>query len=126
MAEHADSGDSAGPDDDFIETQHLEDGVVSESEKRENGEGESQSEAFEKYQTFAETVGGVPSVRPKDNLYQGVAVLLATAIGAAAGFVYGGGTWAVLLGLAGMVIGLLGSGIVLMILGWVRATRRLG
>ena len=75
------------------------------------------------YQRFAETVGCVPSLRKKDNLVQGIVVLTTTAIGALVGFLAGSG-WGALLGvLGGLVVGALGSGIVLMVLGWIRAAK---
>lgn len=76
------------------------------------------------YQRFAETVGGVPSFRKRDNLIQAIVVLSTTAIGTAIGFVLGGG-YGILLGIiAGLVVGTFGSGLVLMVLGWVRASGR--
>ncbi len=76
------------------------------------------------YQVFAEVVGGVPSFRKKDNLYQAAAVLVTSAIGAGVGFLMNGGFGAVLGLGAGLAVGGLGSGAVLMVLGWVRVFKR--
>lgn len=77
------------------------------------------------YETFAQTVGGVPSLNPKDNLFQGVFVLVGTLLMALVGFILvhnaGGALVGALLGL--IVSGLL-SGLILMVLGLVRASRR--
>lgn len=79
---------------------------------------------FETYHTIAETVGGVPSFRKKDNLVQGITILACTLVAAAAGWFLRGPGAALGLGLAGMIGSLLVSGVVLMILGWVRAAKK--
>lgn len=73
------------------------------------------------YDQFADKVGLVPNVRAKDNLYQGVAVLVTTVIGSGAGFIAAGWPVGVLLGaLGGLVVGGIVSGLVLMVLGLIR------
>ena len=84
----------------------------------------SEEEGDSGYQRFAETVGGVPSFRKRDNIVQAIVVLSTTAIGAVAGFVFGGGYGSLSGMLAGLVVGALGSGLVLMVLGWIRASGR--
>lgn len=76
------------------------------------------------YQTVAETVGMLPSLNAKDNLYQGLFVgvisLLSFVIGYAL-FGYEGGLGMLLAGLVGSA---LLSGGVLMVLGFVRAAKK--
>jgi hypothetical protein len=83
-------------------------------------------EALEAYNTVADTVGGVPSLRWKDNVIQGVAILATVMVGTLAGFLVtfdliGAGIGA----FAGLVGGLLVSGVVLMVLGWVRTGKKI-
>jgi hypothetical protein len=61
----------------------------------------------------------------KDNLYQGLAVLATTLIGAGLGFFFfiGGATGSFIGGFGGLLFGFFGSGIVLMVLGWIRASK---
>jgi hypothetical protein len=68
------------------------------------------------YNLVTDTVGG-PNVRLKDNLYQGLAILVCLALGAGIGFLVttDGVMGALLGGLIGVVAGLFGSGIFLMI-----------
>jgi len=79
--------------------------------------------ARDTYDTVADTVGLVPSVRMKDNVIQGITVVVITEIAALVGFVMNGGGpgHRHLLGLLGS---LLVSGAVLMVVGWVRARSR--
>ena len=72
------------------------------------------------YHAVADKVGGVPNVRLKDNLFQAVFTLLATGVGAGAGLLKGGFTWMVPGIAAGLIGGVLLSGLVLMIVGLVR------
>lgn len=78
----------------------------------------------EKYQTVAETVGLIPSVRWKDNLYQGIAVGVTGLVGVIVGWLASGTREAVLGGLAaGLFVGFVVSGLVLLVVGLVRASR---
>lgn len=79
--------------------------------------------AFETYQHVAETVAG-PSFRLSDNLIQGVVVIAATAIGALIGYLSRGYIGALIGGAGMMILSTLFTGIVLMVLGWVRVARR--
>lgn len=76
------------------------------------------------YETFAQTVGGVPSMNPRDNLFQGVFVLVGTLLMALVGFLMARTEGA----LVGALLGLIGSGLlsglILMVLGLVRAAKR--
>jgi hypothetical protein len=76
------------------------------------------------YDAIADKVGLVPNLRVKDNLYQGVAVAVLTLAGATVGFFLGPATERSLgigLGaLAGLVVGGLLSGLVLMVVGLLR------
>lgn len=97
------------------------------------GEPRTSGDPMDAYHTAAETVGFMPSLRGKDNLIQLAAVVLATLIGAAVGIAltfgpldapwYGG---ALIGGIAGLVVGAIVSGIALMVLGWVRAAKKVG
>lgn len=76
------------------------------------------------YNLFTDTVTG-PNVRLKDNLYQGLAILACMLLGAGIGFLVmsDGVAGALVGGFIGMVVGLLGSGIYLMIYRTVRHAR---
>jgi hypothetical protein len=77
------------------------------------------------YHTVADTVGMVPSLRVKDNVIQAAVVLGATALGASIGLAVGGGMVAIIYGAVAMIGSTLVSGLVLMVLGWVRGAKRL-
>ena len=85
---------------------------------------------MEAYHTIADTVGGVPNLRGKDNAFQAVFVAVSIAIGGGIGALLalaGGGDWTIG-ALIGGVIGLFGgtllSGLVLMVKGWLRAANK--
>jgi hypothetical protein len=81
-------------------------------------------DALDAYNLVAETVGGVPALRWKDNLIQAAAILASVVIGALVGFlVTFDGFFAVVGAFAGLVGGLLLSGTVLMVVGWFRAAK---
>ncbi len=87
---------------------------MSENEKNQSG-----------YETFAQTVGVVPSLNVRDNLYQGIFVAVCTLLLALGGLLMFRSIEAALVG---ALIGLIGSGLlsglVLMVLGIVRAAKR--
>lgn len=83
------------------------------------------------YQTVADTVGFVPSLRVKDNVVQavcvGVGLLAGVGVGVAVA-VANGAEWyigAMLGALAGLILSTLVSGGVIMVLGWVRAAKKI-
>lgn len=80
------------------------------------------------YETFAQTVGGVPSLSGRDNLFQGVFVLVGTLLCALCGFLLAPSdvrTEAALVGaLLGLIVSGFLSGLVLMVMGLVRAAKR--
>ena len=89
--------------------------------------------ASAQYNEFADRVGLVPNVRKKDNLYQGIFVLAFAVIGMAAGWFWDGALIRDVLGdswpirvvigaLVGLVVGALLSGLVIMVLGFLRKT----
>jgi len=84
------------------------------------------SKGSEDYQRVADTVGMVPSLRWKDNVIQLVCVVAGAIVGAAAGYFIAGQepVGAMFGGVLGLVAALFISGIVLMILGFVRARKR--
>lgn len=98
--------------------------------RSESGGPQQTSDAFESYQTVAETVGGVPSLRVLDNVIQGVIVAIGTVVGALVGHTWWGelsGHQGLLLGAgAGLIVSVLLSGVVFMVVGWIRAARKLG
>ncbi len=70
------------------------------------------------YNLLADKIGGVPNVRKKDNLYQGITVALFLVVGLVVGWFAGGWPEGVLLGaLGGLVVGTLISGLVILVLG---------
>ncbi|GJQ29911.1 MAG: hypothetical protein HBSAPP03_17950 [Phycisphaerae bacterium] len=80
------------------------------------------------YHQVADTVGGVPNLRLKDNVVQTLVVLGAMLLGGLIGSIL---AWTGVLewewylaagagAVAGMILGTLFSGLVLMVLGWVR------
>lgn len=88
---------------------------------------------MEAYHAIADTVGGVPNLRGKDNAFQAIFVALSIAIGGGFGAllvlagVGGGVDWtigALIGGIAGLFGGTLLSGLVLMIKGWLRAANK--
>lgn len=82
------------------------------------------SDGLEAYQTVAETIGG-PSLRVKDNVVQAIVVFACMGVGAAIGFFGWGGLGAAIGGVSGMIGGTLVSGGVLMVLGLVRAAKKI-
>jgi hypothetical protein len=83
------------------------------------------------YQTVADTVGFVPSLRVKDNVVQaicvGVGLLAGVGVGVAVA-VANGAEWyigAMLGALGGLILSTLVSGGVIMVLGWVRAAKKI-
>jgi hypothetical protein len=73
------------------------------------------------YDRLADKVGLVPNVRERDNLYQGIAILCVTALTTPIGLFVGGWPLGVIESVvAGLVVGGLGSGFVLMIVGLMR------
>ncbi len=83
----------------------------------------SKHDALEAYNTVAETVAG-PSLRWKDNLIQAVCVIGGLLLGAGIGTLFDFPIGTAIGAVAGMVASTLISGIVLMVLGWVRAARK--
>ena len=84
----------------------------------------AQKSKRETYDTVADTVGLVPSLRLKDNVIQGVTVVVVTGIGALVGFLTNGGTGLAVGSLLGLIGSLFVSGAVLMVVGWVRAAKK--
>jgi hypothetical protein len=83
------------------------------------------------YDTIADVVGGVPNLRGKDNAFQGLFAAGGVLLGAAAGIiavlvaVKDVAWWvgAAVGGVAGLILGVFISGLVLMIKGWLRAMK---
>ena len=70
------------------------------------------------YNLLADKIGGVPNVRKKDNLFQGIFVGSSALVGVLIGWFAGGWPLGVMLGaLGGLVVGTLISGVVLMVMG---------
>src|SRR5260370_34290253 len=87
----------------------------------------SDIDAKEAYQFAADTVGGVRSLRWKDNGIQAIAILASVIVGALIGFLVSFDLLYTLAGAgAGLIGGLILSGAVLMVLGWFRAAKTAG
>lgn len=86
---------------------------------------ERQKNRGEGYNTVAETVGLIPSLRLRDNVIQGITVVVVTGIAALVGLLTDGTEGLAIGSLLGLVGSLLISGAVLMVVGWVRAARNL-
>ncbi len=80
--------------------------------------------ALEDYNKIAETVGLMPTLRMADNVIQAAVVLGCTALGALIGYLRSEWLGAALGGAGAMIASALVSGLVLMVLGWVRAARK--
>lgn len=113
------------------------------SEGRTTDRHGSRRSTAETYHTVAETVGLVPSVRRRDNLVQGIAVAVGALVGAAVGWLWGSGlvsrieaftgvqgiaethgprvSGALFGAVAGLMASAVGSGLGLMVVGWLRA-----
>jgi hypothetical protein len=83
------------------------------------------SEGFELYNMLAETIGGMPSLRLKDNLIQTIVIVGCTALAVIIGAVLGGTIGSIVGGILALVFSTLLSGIVLMIMGWIRAAKKI-
>jgi hypothetical protein len=87
---------------------------------------EQRDPGMEAYEIVSDVVDGVPSLRWKDNLIQGLSILGTVLVGAVIGWAVAGEWWGALTGaFAGLVGGLILSGAVLMVLGWVRTARKI-
>jgi len=87
---------------------------------------------LDSYHHVAETVGMLPSIRVKDNVVQAVTMLVCCLLGAGVGWLLRAdllgedvprAALIVMGAVAGVVVGLLVSGVVLMVLGWVRVAK---
>jgi hypothetical protein len=86
-------------------------------------------DGLETYNRIAETVGGMPTLRVRDNVVQAVVVIACTLLGAGIGYLIGagrgrGGVAAAAGGAIGMISSALVSGLILMVLGWLRGAKR--
>lgn len=85
---------------------------------------------MEEYHRIADTIGGVPNLRWKDNVFQMLCVGLFTAVGGLLGWQFLPSkdidtAPRIILGvIAGLVLGTLLSGFVLMVLGWIRSGKK--
>ena len=84
----------------------------------------AQKSKRETYDTVAETIGLVPSVRLKDNVIQGISVVVVTGLAALTGFLTNGTPGLAIGSLLGLIGSLFLSGGVLMVVGWVRAYKK--
>jgi hypothetical protein len=82
------------------------------------------ADGLETYNRVAETVGMMPSFRKFDYIFQGSCVVVGALVGAGIGFAYAQGLGAIMGGLAGFIVMGILSGLVLMVLGWVRAMKK--
>lgn len=82
-------------------------------------------QGLENYNTIAETVGGIPSLRVKDNIIQAVVIALVTCIAVIVGTALGGAGGAIIAAILGLLLSTIISGFVLMIVGWIRAAKKM-
>lgn len=96
------------------------------------------ADSFETYNRVAETVGMVPSFRKFDYIFQGTCVTLGAVVGAGVGWFFPGVfdilfghsvSWepelaAIFGGVGGFIVMGILSGLVLMVMGWVRAMKK--
>ena len=86
---------------------------------------ETSIESFETYQAVAETVGMIPSLRVKDNVFQAIVVVVFVFIGGGGGYITSGTGMGALAGVAGgLISGIFLSGLVLMVLGFTRRSKK--
>jgi len=86
---------------------------------------ETNSESFETYQAVAETVGMIPSLRVKDNVFQAIVVVVFVFIGGGGGYITSGTGMGALAGVAGgLISGIFLSGLVLMVFGFTRRSKK--
>jgi VIT1/CCC1 family predicted Fe2+/Mn2+ transporter len=97
---------------------------TSPSEKKSQSNQPS-SNRLENYNTVAETIGGMPSLRVKDNLIQSLVIAVTTFVSVIIGTIMGGAMGAFIAIFLGLVLSTFVSGFVLMILGWVRAAKKI-
>ncbi len=76
------------------------------------------------YHRVADTIGGLPNLRLKDNLYQAAFIFAVTGAAAFVGFFISGMGGLIIGSLAGLVGSAFISGVVLMVLGFIRAARK--
>lgn len=82
--------------------------------------------SLDAYNTVADTVGMVPNIRAKDNIVQAIAGVMCAAVGAVVGYVLGQEViFALLGGVTGLIVGVILTGLVLMVLGWVRTAKKI-
>lgn len=85
----------------------------------------SHGSGLDEYHSVAETIGGIPSLRWKDNFYQAAFVSIGAVAGAVSGWLFANDLIMVLIGtVIGLVLSVVLSGIVIMVLGWRRASGR--
>jgi hypothetical protein len=83
------------------------------------------------YQTVADTVGLVPSLRVKDNVIQAIFVAFGLIVGVGIGLAVANANnaeWyigAMIGALGGLIVSTLLSGGVIMVLGWIRAAKKI-
>lgn len=76
------------------------------------------------YHTVADTVGLVPNLRWKDNVFQAAFIFAALIVGLVIGYFVGDLPGLFVGAIIGLIAGTLLSGITLMVIGWIRAILR--
>jgi len=102
------------------------------SHPREPNDPRDRHDPLDEYHRISDTVGGVPSLRLRDNVIQTIVVDLGAIVGALAGWAASrGGDWnfpdhvgVMIGGVIGLIASAFGCGLVLMVLGWRREYRR--
>ena len=78
----------------------------------------------EAYDTVTDTVGFLPNIRLKDNVIQGIIIVVTTGLVALIGLLKKGIAGLLIGFVLGLVGSLLLSGTILMVLGWVRTIKK--
>lgn len=79
----------------------------------------------ETLQTIADTVGMVPSMRSQDSAAQGIALVFGLIAGAIIGWTIHGTKGLLIGGIGGLVTALVISGLIVMVMGWIRVAKKL-
>ena len=95
------------------------------SENKPEEHSPKKKSAVDTMHVVSDTVGFAPNIRLKDNVIQGIVVGAGTLLSALGAYLTDGSTETALLGaLGGLIVFALLSGLVIMVLGWIRVMKR--
>jgi VIT1/CCC1 family predicted Fe2+/Mn2+ transporter len=95
-----------------------------ERSQEQNKSNQPKTGGLETYNTIAEIVGGIPSLRLKDNIIQAIGIAVVTCLSVIFGAALGGIAGAIVAAILGLIASTLISGFVLMIVGLIRAAKK--